>query len=360
MLNTVTKNEGQWDQFVQKNGGNFLQSWAWGEFQEKLGRRVFRFRVDGAREGGDARTVAQFVVIDLPLRFGKRYLYVPRGPVVDVGEADAADANLDSTLEAFREYVRQAGATFGRVEWPWPTSASPVDPARAEKWGFVKSGHVQPEHTVICNLNKSEDLLLVEMHQKTRYNIRVAQKHGVVVREVLAGTATNADERQKAVETFWGMLNVTASRDNFHTHERNYYAKMIEVLGGPHAEDGGMRVRLHVAEYEGRPVAAALTAEYGDTVTYLHGASLDADRRVMAPHVLHWEIMRAAKAAGFAKYDFWGVAPEGAENHPWAGITRFKTGFGGDRVSYLGAWELPNGRFWYRVYRLAKSLRRHP
>ncbi len=355
MLTHVTRNEQQWDAFVQAHGGGFLQSWGWSQFQEAIGRHALRFRVNGGATEQDAGdTLAQFVLIEMPLPFGFRYAYVPRGPIVKLTDSSKANtASVVSCIEAVHQKVARDRLAFAKVEWPWPLGAEVVTPKAAEKWGFKYAGHVQPQHTVIADLTKSEEQLLAAMHQKTRYNIRVAEKHGVTFREALRD---DAHLFEHDVEVFWGMLDETASRDKFSTHERKYYRTMLDVLSPKKSE--GLRTRMFFAEYQGRAVAAAMTGEFGDTVTYLHGASVAGDRKVMAPYLLHWHIMKDAKARGFAKYDFWGVAPSDDAEHPWAGITRFKTGFGGDRVEYLGAWELPGNRLWYTLYRYAKRLRR--
>ncbi len=130
---------------------------------------------------------------------------------------------------------------------------------------------------------------------------------------------------------------------------------MLDVPMAPKMK-GSFELALWFAEVGGQPAAAAIVAYYGGTATYLHGASMAELRQHMAPYLLHWEIMRDAKARGFCTYDFWGVAPTDDPGHPWAGITRFKTGFGGWRVNYLGAWELPLRPVWYSLYRTARGI----
>ena len=112
-----------------------------------------------------------------------------------------------------------------------------------------------------------------------------------------------------------------------------------------------------VSPIDGRVLAANLMIWFGDTVSYLHGASSNVRREVMAPHLLHWKLINEAKSLSFKHYDFWGVAPEGTVNHPWAGVSRFKRGFGGRYVAYPGTFDLPLDRFWYRVYRLLQTIR---
>jgi lipid II:glycine glycyltransferase (peptidoglycan interpeptide bridge formation enzyme) len=117
-------------------------------------------------------------------------------------------------------------------------------------------------------------------------------------------------------------------------------------------------LKMFLAEYQGKIIAANLIILFGDCVTYVHGASGDEYREVMAPHLLQWRQIQAAKKLGFKYYDFWGVAPTGAdEKHPWQGITRFKRGFAGSEFNYLGARDLILDTFWYRIYKTVQRLR---
>jgi lipid II:glycine glycyltransferase (peptidoglycan interpeptide bridge formation enzyme) len=249
--------------------------------------------------------------------------------------------------------VGEGDAVFVRLEPLARRENDYITAADMRDLGMKQVRAVQPADTVIVDLTRNEDDLLAAMKQKTRYNVRLAEKKGVTVR---TANYDNAHAFREDCETFWRLLDETAERDKFHAHDKGYYEKMLDVLSP--RKHGGLTVGLMFAEYEGEPIAAVLLASFGDTVTYLHGASSSVHRNVMAPYLLHWRAMQEAKNRGFTKYDFWGVAPEHAsDNHPWVGITRFKTGFGGARVSYIGAWELPRSRFWYNLYRCAKRVR---
>lgn len=357
MLTHTARNEELWDAFVLGNGGGFLQSWGWSQFQEALGRTVYRYRIDEPDQGDAEKethedTIAQFSVILHPLPFGRQYAYIPRGPVLK-GSATETDAHFQTFIAALRELVERENAVFARVEFPYPAVGGPIGREQIEEAGFDQVKSVQPADTIIIDLAKSEDEILAGMHYKTRYNIRVAERHGVVVREAERG---NAGLFRHDVDLFWSMLDETADRDKFHTHAKKYYETMFDALSEKkHA--GLLKVRLVFAEHNGQAVAAAAVAEFGDTLTYLHGASLSSSRQVMAPYLLHWKLLSEAKRKGLAKYDLWGVAPTDEQEHPWAGITRFKRGFGGERISYVGAWELPGNAFWYTLYRYAKRFR---
>ncbi len=190
------------------------------------------------------------------------------------------------------------------------------------------------------------------MHEKWRYNIRLAERKGVKV--FMAGS-----HDPSALEIFWQLMSETTERDGFRAHDKEYYRLMLETLSGDPATDGKKRpvARLLFAEHDGKVLAANLMLYFGTTAIYLHGASSRSRREVMAPQALHWQAIQDAKFWGYTDYDFWGVALEGAEDHAWAGITRFKRGFGGRYVSYPGTYDLPLDRFWYTVYAFARRFR---
>ncbi|MBI4457647.1 peptidoglycan bridge formation glycyltransferase FemA/FemB family protein [Candidatus Uhrbacteria bacterium] len=352
----LTDDQATWDAFILRNGGGFLQSWGWSEFQRTLGRQVLRCRLEEA----DGEVAAQFALSIVGLPLGFAYATVPRGPVVAAG-AEGFGARMDAAMAAINSTAAKEGAVFARVEPPFAERGDVVSADDMRRWGFRQAAANVPAATVLVDLTKSEDELLTDMHQKTRYNIRLAERHGVVVRPA---TATGPHFAKHAKDVFWNLLAHTAERDKFHTHERRHYDLMLDVLGigvGGLAlarPAGALELALWFAEVGGQPAAAAIVAYYGGTATYLHGASSAELRRHMAPHLLHWEIMREAKRRGCKTYDFWGVAATDDGEDPWAGITRFKLGFGGRRVGYLGAWELPLRPVWYSLYRSARAILR--
>ncbi len=345
LLSTIPANQPEWDAFTLAHGGGFLQSWRWMKFQESLGRETRRFRIDVADDDGKEEVIMQCAMIFHPLPFGLRYVYIPRGPVINLGSSNLdAERRTITTVRALEKKCAAEHVVFARIEWAFERLNGRISLADLERWGFIATKPVQPMDTTVIDLTQNEEALLAAMHGKTRYNIRVAERHGVTVRE------------SNDVDLFWRMLHETAARDKFHTHSKEHYQKMFDVLSSK-SDTGGLRVRLVFAEYNGKAVAGAIFAEFGGTMTYLHGASLAAHRNVMAPHLLHWSAIRDAKRAGFQRYDFWGVAPSDDPAHPWAGVTRFKNGFGGIHETMLGAWELPVNRFWYSVYRYVRGMR---
>lgn len=295
--------------------GGFLQSWEWGEFQSSLGREVTRLH-----EERDGKTMLAQVVT-LPLPFRAEYASVSKGPLGDMPKSTVTKV----LREAFPD------AAFVRYE---PSR----DGARLQ----VKEA--QPATTSRVDLTRGWDTVLVEMKQKTRYNVRLAEKKGVTVR--LTGV--------ECFDDFVRLLEQTAVRDAFSLHPNDYYQSMLE-----HLQSGELRVFLAFADYQGRPIAASLMLDWHDERIYLHGASSNLHRNVMAPYMLHAFLMQEAMEKGLKVYDFWGVAPIGSsESHPWFGVTRFKLGFGGETVRMPGTFDLPITWPMYALYRTAKIFQK--
>jgi len=185
----------------------------------------------------------------------------------------------------------------------------------------------------MLDLKKSKEELLSDMHQKTRYNIRLAKKKGV---EIIEGGADDFDD-------FWNLINKTADRDRFRIHTKEYYKKMLSVDF----------VKIFFAKFAGKIIATGIFSFYGDTVTYMHGASDNEHRNVMAPYLLQWELITRAKEKGFKYYDFYGI-----DDKKWPGVTRFKKGFGGFEKRYPGTFDMVFSQIWYNVYNILRKIKR--
>jgi len=326
----------EFDSFLVSQNASVLQSWAWGEFQKKLGRKVWRLIVSS--DLGKTRAAATLVKMSLPR--GKSFLYCPRGPVV------MQKTDLEKVWQLFLDKLSDINVLekplFLRVD---PLVSEYDQNFNLSDLGFQKiNWEVQPKDTTLLNLQKTEAELLHEMKLKTRYNIRLAQKKGVEVKS----TVETVD-----LKYFWLLMQETVKRDRFKAHQYNYYLNLVKSLG----RSGS--VELLVAYYNSRPLAAAIVSYFANTATYLHGASTDRFRSVMAPHLIQWTVILNAKKRGMKFYDFGGVAPTGAhKNHAWSGITRFKKGFGGQEVSYMGAYDLPYNKLWYKVYKAVRKVNR--
>lgn len=314
----------------------FLQSWEWGEFQKKAGREIRRYGLFD--EAGSIAAAAQCVRLRLP--FGLSYWLVPRGPIVkDPLSQPNSLALLQELLEKLRS---QCNGTHLRIEPPYERCYESLCLVLKQELGLRRAGFVHPENSRIIDLQKSEDELLSAMHPKTRYNIRLAEKKGVTV-----------ESGAHLIEEFLHLNKETTERDQFISHSDAYYRAMVTSL----PEE---MLTLYGARFQGRIIAANIVVTFGNTTTYLHGASSSRDRSVMAPHVLQWSQIQDAKKRGSGWYDFWGVAAQESSERMkkhWAGITRFKNGFPGREISYLGTFDLPISNFFYSLYRIARKLR---
>ncbi|HOZ56164.1 MAG: Lipid II:glycine glycyltransferase [Parcubacteria group bacterium ADurb.Bin316] len=300
--------------------GEFLQSGEWGELLKKDNGKVFRI---GIEEHGKLVGVASFVKKTV---FGFNYFFCPRGPVVAESEKLKVASFLFAEIE---KAAKREKAIFFRFE--------PIFNIQSRELGvkLKRSVDVEPSKTAIVNLEKDEEKLLSAMHPKTRYNIRLAEKRGVKIKE---GGKDDFDN-------FWRIMKETVARDGFRLHSKGHYQKMLEL-------DNSF-VRLFLAEYNSRIVAAVLSVFFGDTITYVHGASANKDRNVMAPYLLHWHIIKLGKSLGYKYYDFNGI-----DEHKWPGVTRFKIGFGGAEVDRPGTFDLVLKESGYNIYKILRSIRR--
>jgi lipid II:glycine glycyltransferase (peptidoglycan interpeptide bridge formation enzyme) len=184
------------------------------------------------------------------------------------------------------------------------------------------------------------------MKQKTRYNIRLAERKGVIVRQ---GSAAD-------VATFHRLALVTAARDGFGVHSRDYYQAACDLFSPDHCV-------LLVAEFEGQPLATLMAFRQGREAYYFYGASANEHRNLMAPYLLQWTAMRWAKSQGCTRYDLWGIPDadpaileaEFEQRHDglW-GVYRFKRGFGGQWLQSVGAFDYVYYPLLYRLYKLMR------
>lgn len=321
-----------WEAFMlRQRRAQFLQSWAWGEFRRSRGFEVRRFAL--VDETGQWNVAVQMEF--RPKYSVSGYWLAPRGPIF------SSQLDADGIRQSFRMLIecllkaKLKRSLFWRME-PCVELGHPegVIPMR-----FRRYDSLNPSSTIMLDLAPSADELLSAMHQKTRYNIRVAQKHGVT---------TRIGSTQNDVEIFLDLMEITATRDEFIQHNREYLRATVDAL----SSEGMARIRL--AQQGGKVLAANLEILYGDTVTYLYGTSSTELRNIKGPYAIQWDAITQAKRDGFALYDFWGANPLSraafSYKESWEGITRFKRGWGGQQVDFYGTWDLP---FIVPLYHLA-------
>lgn len=313
-----------WEDFVSKQAFTpFLQSWAWGEFQEALGHRVLRL----ALINDDRVTACAQVIIGRRKLAG--YAYIPYGPVL----AWTNRAQVDAFLIALRNAASAEGVDYLRIE-PRIERSAEISTALAGA-GFRKApGAGQFEEGWVLDLGESEESLLSRMRSNTRYRIRQSAKKGVAITESTSTTD---------MQILHDLLQMTANRQEFRPHSQGYLQKQFEVLGR-----SGL-ARLLISSLGEEHLAIAEIVDYGDTSNYVHGGSAITSK-IGAAHLLHWTAIQAAKRAGRKLYDFGGATTSTSPKHSWHGMTWFKQGFGGRMVRLVGAWDYRISRRYWLVW----------
>jgi lipid II:glycine glycyltransferase (peptidoglycan interpeptide bridge formation enzyme) len=309
-------------------GAHLLQSPQWGELKASFGWEVERLSLEHAG--------AQVLFRRLPL--GYSLAYIPKGPI---------GKWLPDLLPELDKLCRRRRVFVLKIEPDSVSNPSLMD--QLMEHGFVSNPYViQPRRTLIVNLEGDEDQILAQMHQKTRYNIRLASRKGVEVHP------------WRDLDAFGRMILETAARDQFGAHVPAYYKRAYELFH-PKGE-----CEVFVASYEDQPLAALMVFFQGTRSWYLYGASTTQHRNLMPNYLLQWEAMRWARSCGCTQYDLWGVPDEDLEyleteftsrqDGLW-GVYRFKRGFGGDLVRSAGAWDRPYNKPLYWIYRQISAWR---
>jgi len=338
---SVVASAQDWDHIVRQLSGGLLQSWAWGEFKARFGWQVERIAVHA---GNRVTAAAQVLFRRLPGRLWTT-AYVPKGPLLD--PRATPDLCGQALLGALHQACRQLRAVSLKVEPDWEQEPQARDWLQSH--GFVPSPHsVQPQRTVLVDLRPDEAAILAQMKAKTRYNIHLAERKGVRVR---LGSA-------ESVPRFYQLLQITGQRDGFAIHTREYYTQAYRHFSAQGA------AAIVEAVYQDQVLAALMVFAWGKHACYMYGASSDAERQRMPNHLAQWEAMRWAKARGCEVYDLWGIPDvdeaqvgpdvaaaeqQGVLSTGLGGLYRFKRGFGGREVRYVGAWDYVYNRALYRL-----------
>jgi lipid II:glycine glycyltransferase (peptidoglycan interpeptide bridge formation enzyme) len=316
-MNTLPSN---WEVSQQNLKASILQSSNWAEFQHSLGRNPYFGQGDEWSWIGYERKSK-----------GLRYLMIPYGPTIR-GDKKAC---LDSVLKS----AKQAGFDFVRLE---PIGSLDADDLKA--LGGRQISEVDPQHTQLINLEKSEEDLRMDMRSGHRNPVNTAAKRGVKVYHT-TGEAELPD--------FLRLMASTASSAGIKNYDDAYYQQLVKTL-----MPQGI-AKFYVATVGGKKASISIVYDYNSTRSYAWaGNDQELNRKSQASVVNVWTMITDAKAAGMQTFDLWGVAPEDApDSHKWAGISAFKRGFGGNTVGTLGTWDIPLKKAKYATYQAYRKLR---
>lgn len=321
MIQFIAKeNAAAYDAFVRSHAkGHFMQDSAWGTLKQDWAWEGIQVMDDNGQIKG-----AMSVLIRKVPFFPAYLLYSPRGPVCDIHDKDT----FLELIEGAKQLARRRKGYVFKMD-PDIKSDDEAFLALCREAGFCWKEDsknfegIQPRYVFRLYLEgRDEEAMMASFHSKTRYNIRVAQKHGVAVRV----------EGKNSLPAFHRIMLETGVRDGFVIRSQDYFARLMDVLG----EDA----RLYMAYLEGEPVAGTLAVHYGDKVWYLYGASSNESRNAMPNYLLQWEMIRWAIETNCRIYDFRGVSGDLSPDNPLYGLYRFKKGFNGEFTEFVPEMDL--------------------
>ncbi len=305
-------NKKDWEDFLQKTSSDFppfFQTWNWGEVQKQLGTKIERL---GIFENKKLIGITSITYV-----IAKRgiYLHLRHGPVF----AQYKKEYVDFLFEYLIERAKVVDASFIRLS-PLLSEDVAADLFPKSKFRNAQIHAMDAEVCWILPLNQSEDEILKNMRKSHRYLIKKSQTSGVTIERT-----TNMNK----LKSFLPLYKKLAQKKHFVAHsgikeELEVFSKDNEAM-------------LFLATYQDKVIAGALIDFIGDMAIYRHSASNDEFRHIPAMYLLQWEVIKEAKKRGMKQYNFWGIAPTTKPNHPWQGLTLFKTGFGGERREFMHA-----------------------
>ena len=301
-----------------------LQSWQWGQARKKMGIEVLR--IVETHHDASLQNVYQLTFHKIPhINFKIGYLPRSKFPSKEL-------------LEYLYDYGKRHNVVFIKIE-PYVFNNLAIQ----QFSNLVKSPHpLFPKWTQIIDLTKNEEELLRGMHPKTRYNIRLAQKKGVKIKEL---------SNREGFNIFIKLYFETCKRQKYFGHDLNYHKIIWQNLKNKISH-------LLIAFYKNTPLAAFELFFFKKTLYYPYGGTSLEFRNLMASNLLMWEAVRLGKSLGAKEFDLWGsLSPAYQQNHPWAGFTRFKEGFGGNYREFAGSFDLVCNPQLFKFYNLLFDLR---
>ena len=332
MLRFEDIDKDSFDKYVSEKHpeANFLQSSGWANVYEIDGKDTW---LKAIKEGKKILGVS--LIILKPARRG-RYLEIPGGPLLDWKNRKL----IDFFLESVKEMAKEQFCVFVRMRPNIYDTDEREDLMR--DLGLVKSPmHLHAEHTVMLDLTKSEEELLTDMRRQTRYEVRRAEKLGITV---------DWANSEKDFDDFYDIQLKTAERQGFIPSSREFIQAQRKAFGE--------KARIYTAKLDGKVLAKGLIIFWHPEAIYHEAASTDAGRKLPGAYALQWRIIRDAKELGLERYNLFGIAPPNSPKHRYAGVTTFKCGFGGEKVTFLPAYDMPVNKIHYRVVHLLEEIRK--
>jgi len=329
---TVINSKKQWNDFIKENGGNLLQSYEWGKFQEDNQKKVWFL---GNKENEE--TVCQFLLVKEKFFLNKKnFFHIPFGPIFKKNLlTEETEEILNFLIKEIEKINKEEKSVFLKIEPYFPLTFNDNFNLKPE----LK--RIQPQKTIFLNLKKTEEEILKNFHPKTRYHIKLAERKGIEI-FIFNNENSNIDFYS---DIFFNILVKTVKRQKFNIYPQGYYQKISKI----YTED--FKTELFLAKYHNDFVAGSLIVFFGETATYLHGASNYQYRHLRAPFLLHWIQIETAKKRGYKNYDFWGI-----DEKKYPKLTSFKKNFGGEIYKYPSGRDLIFNNKFYLIYKVFRKI----
>ena len=334
---TDKASEEEYTQFLEKHERcNFQQSIEWAHVKSNWKREVI------LAEDKSGNIIGSLMVLIRKIPIFGNIMYSSRGPVCDIHNMEVLKQITDGAKELAKKY----NAIVLRIEPDIVSSDETFKNIMLDLGYKIKDDaknfreEIQPRYVFRLNTkDKTEEELFSNLHSKTRYNVRLAIKKGVKIKE---GTREDLKDFHKIMVT-------TGIRDGFITRPLEYFERMYDCLGPKH-------IKLLMAYYEDKPIAGVIVIIYGNKTWYLYGASSNEHRNLMPNYLLQWEMIKIALQNKSDIYDLRGV-PGIADNSN--GLYRFKKGFGAEYTEFVGEVYIEFKPLRYRVYKFAEKAFRN-
>lgn len=326
-------NKKEWEAFLKRHKeANFLQSWSWGQFHQKLGKKISRI---GFYDGEELAGVMLSIVESAKRG---RYLTVPGGPIVNF-----SDESLTKTfLDTIKKIAREERCVYIRVR---PQLLSDEFSKNLfKRLGFINAPiHLHAELTSQLNLDKTEKELLTSMRKTTRYEIKKAISQNLQIEKT-------TDEGK--IKKFYDLQIKVSRKKNFVPFS---YKFLLEQFKSFSKENQALLITAKMGK---DVLAQAFVVFYGAEAVYHYGVTTEEGRKYPGAYIIQWEAIKEAKKREMQRYNFWGIAPEGNKHHRFYSLSVFKRGFGGQEVEYLHAQDLVIDKKRYIINYLIESIRR--
>ncbi len=322
-----------WEDFLfSVKETTFLQSWNWGEFNKKMGRNIFRYGVFNRNE-----LIATALVFRVEARRGS-FVFIPHGPNLQKAEFKFKKKVVKFLLKKLKKIAQKKGDVSVKISPLWKRNKK--NKKVFDSLGFREAPlHIHPEITWKLSLSSPKEDLLMDMRKTTRYLIRKGKRN--------KDLKVIKSEKIEDVEKFNKIYQLTKDRHDFAPFSLDYLKNQFNSF------KSNNQILVFLAEYKGEVLSSGIFVFWNNIGFYHHGASTRSHPKIPSSYLMMWRAIEEAKERGCKKFNFWGTAPlsdseEYDENHPWAGLTLFKMGFGGQSKKYVKTQDfIISPKYWF-------------